>query len=41
LQLVPGLQLKRNNEKKSTIGCFTIDLGTCKLLEESCISSVS
>lgn len=36
LQLVHGLQVKLNNEKKPTIGCFMIDLWTCKLLEEEC-----
>lgn len=36
LQMVEGLQLKMDTNEKPTIGCFMIDLGTCKLLEQRC-----
>lgn len=36
LQMIEGIQLKTIANEKPTIGCFMIDLGTCKLLEKKC-----
>lgn len=36
LQTIDWIQLKTITNEKPTIGCFMIDLGTCKLLERKC-----
>lgn len=39
LQMIEGITLVKDNEKKPIIWCFMIDLGTCKLIEQYCPNS--